>query len=276
MHSMIQLGSRKRTPVMTQLIEHTKPVERTKPVEQTQPVEKALEPSSLAKATPVTSRVCHWLTPILYLLGRRIVMPFYFRRLKVTGQENIPRTGALILAPTHRSRWDALVIPYAVGKPVTNRDFRYMVSEDEMKGIQGWFIRRMGGFPVNTRHPGVGSFRHSIELLRNGEGLVIFPEGNIYRDFQPLKPGIGRIALQAQASQSGMDLAIVPISIHYSSPIPHWRCEVTVTIGTPIKVANYGTKSAKKGAQQLTYDLEMAMRNLDEGKTLTDLRVSKP
>src|SRR4028118_892633 len=158
----------------------------------TTPAEQAPETSTLAKVAPVTSRVCHWLTSIMYPLGRRLVMPLYFRKLKVVGQENIPKTGPVILAPTHRSRWDALTIPYAAGKPITGRDLRFMVSEDEVKGLQGWFIRRMGGFPVNTKHPGISSLRHGVELLRNGEALVMFPEGNIYQDGQlhPLKPGM--------------------------------------------------------------------------------------
>lgn len=253
---MIQLDSREHTQVMTKPEEYTLEKEKFTP----------------AKAAPVTSRVCHWLTPILYPLARRVLMPFYFRHLKVTGQENIPRTGPVILAPTHRSRWDALLIPYAAGKPITGRDLRYMVTEDEMKGLQGWFIRRMGGFPVNTRHPGVSSLRHSVELLRNGEALVMFPEGDIFRDgqVQPLKPGMARIALQVEASKRDMGLVIVPISIRYSDPIPHWRCDATLTIGTPIKVADYSSKSAKKSAEQLTYDLETALRNLDAENVLPD------
>ena len=251
---MIQLDSREHTQSMTV----------------TESVEHPLEMSTSAKVAPVTSHVCHWLTPILYFLGRRFVLPFYFRQLKVTGQENIPKTGPVILAPTHRSRWDALLMPYAAGKVATGRDFRYMVSEDEVKGIQGWFIRRMGGFPVNTRHPGIGSIRHSVELLRNGEGLVIFPEGNIFREtrVQPLKPGMARIALQAEASKPGSGLKIVPINIRYSEPVPHWGCDATVTIGSPIDVGSYCSKSAKKSAQHLTHDLEMAMRKLNEEEML--------
>lgn len=72
---MIQLDSREHTPAMTT------------------PAEQSSEALTVAKVAPVTSHVCHWLTPILYPLGRRIVMPLYFRQLTVTGQENIPKTG---------------------------------------------------------------------------------------------------------------------------------------------------------------------------------------
>jgi len=243
---MIQLQSREQTQEITTPVDYTP------------------ETSTLAKVAPLNSRVCHWLTSILDPLGRRILLPLYFRRLKVTGQENLPKTGPVILAPTHRSRWDALLIPYAAGNPITGRDLRFMVSSDEIKGLQGWFIRRMGGFPVNTKHPGISSIRHSVELLRHGEALVIFPEGNIFRDARvhPLKPGLARIALQAQSSQPGVGLKIVPISIRYSVPVPHWRCDAEVNIGTPLNVANYCSNSAKKNAQQLTNALETALRDL--------------
>jgi 1-acyl-sn-glycerol-3-phosphate acyltransferase len=98
----------------------------------------------------------------------------------------------------------------------------------------------------------------------------MFPEGNIFREgyVQPLKPGMARIALQVEASKPGMDVAIVPISIRYSHPIPQWRCDVTVTIGTPIQVADYCTKSVKKSTQQLTHDLEAALRELNQDELL--------
>ncbi|NEP47398.1 MAG: 1-acyl-sn-glycerol-3-phosphate acyltransferase [Moorea sp. SIO3C2] len=213
----------------------------------------------------VDSGICHWLTNIIYPLTRRVVIPFHFGQLTVTGEENVPKTGPIILAPTHRSRWDALIVPYAVGKPVTGRDLRYMVSADEMNGIQGWLIRRVGGFPVDTGRGGVSSIRQTVEVLSNGEALVMFPEGNIFRngEVNRLKPGMARIALQVESSHPGIGLNIVPISLNYSQPIPKWGCDVTVTVGAPISVEDYSTKSVKTGAAQLTHDLHQAMSNLD-------------
>ncbi|UWU48461.1 hypothetical protein APLC1_3256 [Limnospira platensis C1] len=52
------------------------------------------------------SEVSPWLTPLTYWLMGRIFMPLYFQQIEVEGQEYIPREGPVILAPTHRSRWD--------------------------------------------------------------------------------------------------------------------------------------------------------------------------
>jgi 1-acyl-sn-glycerol-3-phosphate acyltransferase len=221
----------------------------------------ALSPSPSAPG--VNSWVSPWLTPLAYGLGCWAVIPAYFR-VEVIGQENVPRDGAVILAPTHRSRWDALLVPYATGRLVTGRDIRFMVTSDEVQGIQGWLIRRLGGFPVNPRQPAIASLRYGLEILQNREMLVIFPEGGIYRDKQlhPLKPGLARLALQAEASQPNLDVKIVPIHLDYSQEVPTWGCEVTIRIGAPLQVADYDQGSVKQEAQRLTEDLATALNGL--------------
>jgi 1-acyl-sn-glycerol-3-phosphate acyltransferase len=211
-----------------------------------------------------TSRVSPWLTPILYPIGQRLVLPLHFGKIEVSGQENLPTSGPVIVAPTHRSRWDAILVPAMIGKSATGRDPRYMVSINEMRGIQGWFIRRMGGFAVDPKHPSIGTLRHGVELLQQGEMLVIFPEGDIYRDgsVHPLKPGLARLALSAELSQPGLGVKILPINISYSQTYPTWGCDVTCRIGSPIPVENYSTGSIKKDAKQLTQDLELMLKQL--------------
>lgn len=219
-------------------------------------------------STPVTpstsTSVSPWLTPPMYFLGRHVLLPLYFRRIEVIGREHLPLSGPVLLAPTHRSRWDALMIPYAAGRDITRRDLRFLVSEDEMQGIQGWFIRRLGGFSVDPKRPTIASLRYGVELLQSRETLVIFPEGNIFRDrqIQPLKPGLARLAMQAEVGQSGLGVKIVPMAIHYSQAIPQWGCDVRIQIGAPLEVKHYTAKPGKQAAKQLTTDLEEALRGL--------------
>ena len=206
------------------------------------------------------------LISLLDLPGRFVLMPFYFGELAVSGQDHFPRQGPVMVAVTHRSRWDALVVPYAIGHPITGRPLRFMVSADEMQGLQGWLIHNCGGFPVDTGRPSITSLRHGIDLLLQGEVLVIFPEGNIMRErcVQRLKPGLARMALQAQQNLVEQTIQVVPMVIEYSQLIPKWRCRVQVKIGSPLMVKRYGAESRKCAASMLTADLKVALDHLSE------------
>ena len=221
--------------------------------------------TKLSKPTEaMSSNISPWLAYLAYRLGNYIVLPLFFGRMKVSGRENIPPQGPIILAPTHRSRWDALVVPMAAGKLACGRDLHFMISRNEYRGIQGWFMKRLGGFPVDASRPTIGSFRHSVNLLRQGEALTIFPEGNIYREqeVQPIKNGVARIALEAQSHLTNEAVKIIPIALSYSELCPTWGSDVTVEIGTPLDVSHYSNGSLRKNAQRLTCDLESALKKV--------------
>jgi 1-acyl-sn-glycerol-3-phosphate acyltransferase len=167
------------------------------------------------------------------------------------------------------------VVPYAVGRPVTGRDLRFMVSDDEMLGFQGWVIRNAGGFSVNTLQPAISALRYGVDVLKAGESLVIFPEGNIFRDrqLQPLKPGLARLALQAAAARP--DLKIVPIHLSYHPLIPSWGAQVEVKIGAPLNVSDYTLNRPKQAAQALTVDLTLALEHLGESSPSAQQRTNE-
>jgi 1-acyl-sn-glycerol-3-phosphate acyltransferase len=228
------------------------------------------------KNTPVNhqvvssnSRVSPWLTPLAYCLGRNVVLPLFFGQINITGQENIPKDGPIILAPTHRSRWDSLLLPYATGRHVTGRDMRFMTTNTECQGIQGWFVLRMGGFPVDIQRPAIATLRHAVELMAEGEILVIYPEGGIYRDgkVHTLKPGIARLALTAESNHPGLEVKILPVGINYSQAYPNWGTDVNIHIGEAIKVTNYINGCLKRNAKRLTADLTNQLQQLSHQKS---------
>lgn len=219
------------------------------------------------KTDELNSRISPWLAKLLYPLGCYLVIPGFFGKIEIFGQEHIPRQGPVIVAPTHRSRWDAFIVPYALGRLVSGRDLRFMVSVNEVKGIQGWVIRHMGGFPVDTERPQLNSVRHSIELLQsNQEMLVIFPEGGIFNDYQihPLKRGVAAIALQAETDKLTRGVKILPVGIRYSQPYPTWGANVRVDIGVPLTVKEYYGKSLRQSSQKLTAALQESLEKLYE------------
>jgi 1-acyl-sn-glycerol-3-phosphate acyltransferase len=212
------------------------------------------------------SQVSPWLSSWVYPLSHYGFLPRYFRRLQVLGQAHLPRYGPVILAPTHRSRWDALIVPYAAGKHITGRHLRYMVTIDEMQGLQGWFIQHMGGFAIDTRAPGISSLRYGIDLLHQNQTVVIFPEGgdllaNRAKGLNQLHPGLARLALQAMHHPQSLPVRIVPMAINYTG-LEKGRCDVEVQIGQAIDASDYLGRSNKRSAHQITQDLSYALKQL--------------
>ncbi len=221
------------------------------------------------KQAEVNSQISPLLNSIVYPLGCYLVIPLHFGKIEIRGQEHIPKSGPVILAPTHRSRWDALIVPYATGRLVSGRNLRFMVSAHEIKGLQGWFISKLGGFPVDPARPGASSFRHSVELLSEGEMLVIFPEGAIGRErkIKTIKRGVARIALEVESEKPNCGIKILPISIKYSQTYPTWGCDILLEIAKPINVKDYSSDSIKKSTEHLTNALENSLRQIHEEET---------
>ncbi|MEL6981528.1 MAG: lysophospholipid acyltransferase family protein [Actinomycetota bacterium] len=118
-------------------------------------------------------------------------------RLSVTGQEHIPATGGFILAPGgHRS-----ILDTPLASQAGRRVLRYMGAENyfAIPGL-GLFLRSMGGFPVERSMTDRQALRLSEEVLRNGEPLVVFPEGTRQEGpiVQPLKEGAAFLACRAE------------------------------------------------------------------------------
>jgi 1-acyl-sn-glycerol-3-phosphate acyltransferase len=112
---------------------------------------------------------------ILYRIVRRLLwlLSKVLFRLTVEGQEHIPRQGAFVMAPVHRSFAD-----FALVATVTPRRMRFMGKDSLWKFKPlGWFISTLGAFPVHRGAADREALRTSIEVVQRGEPLVIFPEG---------------------------------------------------------------------------------------------------
>jgi 1-acyl-sn-glycerol-3-phosphate acyltransferase len=127
----------------------------------------------------------------------------------------------------------------AMGRRVTKKDCRFMVTKSEMKGIQGWFLKRLGCFSINQLSPSLSALRYAIELIEKGEQLVVFPEGKInkYRKKLVLKDGLYRLA--RLASKRTNSIIIIPIGIAYSKISPKFRSHFCLSFGKPIKLNDY-------------------------------------
>lgn len=128
---------------------------------------------------------------------------FYFG-IEFIGFENVPQEGPFIVAPNHQSYLD----PFWVSIPF-QYPLRYMTWDRFVyMPIIGQFIKSLGAFPVKIDKSDRAALRMSLEHLKKGGTLMIFPEGGRTRtgEIMPFKPGVIRLAIEAR-------VPIIPVTI---------------------------------------------------------------
>ena len=181
----------------------------------------------------------HKINPILGFIAmfvtQDIILKIFFSKKKVINNAfSIPSNSSIILAPTHRSRWDGLVLTMAMGRRITSKDCRFMVTKSEMRGIQGWFLKRLGCFSINQLSPSLSTLRYAIDLIEKGEQLVVFPEGKINKLGKKLALKEGLYRLAKLATKKTASITIIPIGIAYSSLSPKFGSQFCLSLGQPI------------------------------------------
>ena len=164
-----------------------------------------------------------------------ILMNAFFSEKKIIKNKfSIPKNSSIIIAPTHRSRWDGLVLTMAMGRRVTKKDCRFMVTKSEMGGVQGWFLKRLGCFSINQLSPSLSALRYAINLIGERKQLVVFPEGKINKHGKKLalKEGVYRLA--RLATKETNSITIIPIGIAYSRVPPRFRGKFSLCFGEPL------------------------------------------
>jgi 1-acyl-sn-glycerol-3-phosphate acyltransferase len=184
---------------------------------------------------------------------------YTFLRARAISTENIPGSGAVILAPNHFSFMDHFLMACYLRRKV-----RFMAKSQLFKGPMQFVFAHAGCFPVRRGARDEETFITAEAILGRGGAVAMYCEGGRSRTGSigtRAKPGIGRLALQTGAP-------VVPIAIHGSSRIRNWKRlqfpKVTVLYGEPICWQQ--TENATREQQQAVADQILAeIRNLHEG-----------
>jgi 1-acyl-sn-glycerol-3-phosphate acyltransferase len=196
----------------------------------------------------------------LWRLARAVLRPFValYYHIEVRHRTRLPRDGMALITPTHRSRWDHLMVSWAIPRPLF-----FLASEDDCVGVQGWFMRRLGAIPLNRERPGAGALRLCRTLLLGGHSLVIYPEGGIFRypkgEVHPLKPGVAWLALECQRREPGVPLRVVPVRLVYSDRVLRFGSRADIVIQEPIEVRRYVAAPRGEGIALLTAAIQQAL-----------------
>lgn len=168
-----------------------------------------------------------WTYPFVRALVTLPTLLLY--RTRAIGVKNVPKSGALILAPNHFSQMDHFFTGLYL-----RRQIRFM-AKSQMFGppVLTYVYSHGGVFPVRRGHHDEEAFKTAFTILERGEMLLMYAEGGRSRsgELGEVKPGIGRIALESGAP-------VVPVAIHGSAKVRRWKRlrfpKVTVQFGEPL------------------------------------------
>ena len=190
---------------------------------------------------------------------RYVTMGVYklFYNFHIEGVENIPQDRALVMASNHRSYADPVILTMPMKKPVT-----YMAKEELFKNkLFGWFIRKLGAFPVKRGTGDMQVIDDAVDILESGRHLVIFPEGTRSKDG---KVGKGKTGVALIAARSGVD--VLPCGIIFEGEKLHFRSKLILRFGKVIPAEEIAvTDGSPKELKAAKLRIMSAITELVEG-----------
>jgi len=204
------------------------------------------------KSKSLTSKVDFDLYDAAKLMG---ALPFKgLFNIDVTGLENIPETGPVILAANHRSFMDSMFIPHVLKRRVT-----FVAKQEYFDSIKTrWIFKSTGQIPVrrDSANSGLGALEAAKEVLKDGGVFVIYPEGTRTRDgfLHRGHTGVARLALETDATVIPVGLIGTEHVQDVHEKVPRVGKKIEVHFGKPINVDKYKSDD----------DAKLVLRNLTD------------
>lgn len=200
-------------------------------------------------------------------------------RPTVTGLENVPKDGPFIVAPNHLSFLDSVIVQALMPRPVA---FFAKAEYFTTKGVKGRlmksFFEAVGSIPVERgeQAASVQALRTLLDILEDGRGIGIYPEGTRSRDgiLYRGRTGVGWLALTTGAP-------VIPVGLIGTEKLqPAGRNAVKpqhfiMKVGEPLYFEKTGPDHSLPARRQVTDRIMDAIAELSGQERSTGYNQSK-
>jgi 1-acyl-sn-glycerol-3-phosphate acyltransferase len=155
-----------------------------------------------------------------------------FFRPTVTGAENIPLDGPVLISPIHRSNVD-----FAFTLFISKRKVFFMAKHSLFSvPVLGGLLVRLGAFPVKRGSADRDSMADAEDVLHQGQALVLFPEGTRKEGdtVEPLHDGAMFIAARTGAKVVPVGIGGSDKALPKGAKFPRFS-KVRIVVGQPIE-----------------------------------------
>ena len=172
-------------------------------------------------------------TTLFYKIVAYVVRSCFkiFAKVDITGMDNVPPYGPLIVVVNHLSYNDPPLIASMLTRPLDFLGKKELFINPCMR----FLMQKFRVYPIN-RSAGAEAMNIAMGLLDWDHALAIFPEGqrSPTGTLQLAKPGAAYLALKSQAP-------ILPIAVHGTEKYPPWRMlfpfrKLYINIGEPFSL----------------------------------------
>ena len=171
--------------------------------------------------------------------------------MKVKGAENEPSPdkGTYLVIANHRTWADPIYLCCAL----KHQQPHFMAKKELFKiPLLNILIRALGAYPVNRGGADVSAVRHTIEMLKQGVAVGMFPQGHRYNGVDPretsVKTGAAMIAQKA-------GVQVLPVFIKVKNHRHRFLCKKEVIVGKPVTLEELNYNPAAPGEYQRNADL---------------------
>ena len=180
-----------------------------------------------------------------------------FSDFKISGRQNIPRKGPLIVVANHVSLTDPPILSIVI-----DREMVFMAKHELFKPlVTGYLVREFGAFPVHRGRLDMTAMRQAEKVLGDGKALAMFPQGMRVRppETRQVYNGAALIALRTCAT-------ILPVLLIGTEQINGvlWifrRPHVRAFIGQPFILNKPDGKLTQSELNGMTAEIMMRIEN---------------
>lgn len=173
--------------------------------------------------------------------------------IKVYGKENIPE-GAAVICGNHSAFSDPIWIIMLANLPELPRT---MAKQELLKiPVLGAFYRKMGAFPVDRSGTDIPAIKTAMKTIRDGNKLVIFPEGTRIRKGKKSVPHSGALLIATRTH-----VPVVPV---FLSTKKRPFSKINIVYGKPYYPEFAGKHPTSEELDKLSADLMKQIYQMGE------------